>query len=33
MVRTFLQEALALVSLTLFLAAIALWLQLLGVAM
>jgi hypothetical protein len=33
MVRTFLEEALALASLTLFLATIAVWVELLGVAM
>jgi hypothetical protein len=33
MVRTFLEEALALASLILFLATIAVWVQLLGVAM
>jgi hypothetical protein len=33
MVLTFLEEALALASLTLFLATIAVWVQLLGVAM
>jgi hypothetical protein len=33
MVRTFLEEALALASLMLFLATIAVWVQLLGVAM
>jgi hypothetical protein len=33
MVRTFLEEALALASLTLFLATIAVWVQLLGVSM
>jgi hypothetical protein len=33
MVRTFLEEALALASLTLFLATIAVWVQVLGVVM
>jgi hypothetical protein len=33
MVRTFLEEALAVASLTLFLASVAVWVQVLGVAM